>query len=57
MHNKIFVDIFISLLQKIVLCRCLKRFFLNKVAAILTFAVIATLKMKTYLSILSTLAC
>ena len=56
MPNKTLVDIFLSLLQEIVLCRCLKRFFLDQVVTILEFAAIATytLKMKTYPAFLST---
>ena len=46
MPNKTFVDIFIGLLQEIVLCRCLKRFYLNQIAAVFKLAVIASLKRK-----------
>ena len=55
MPNKTFVDIFRSLLQEIVFCRCLKRFFLNQVVTILEFAAIAryTLKMNTYIPSIS----
>ena len=36
--NLTLVDISIGLLQEIDLCRCLKRFFLNQIAAILELA-------------------
>ena len=45
MLNKAFVGNSISLLQEIVLCRCLKK-ILNQIAAILELATIATLKRK-----------
>ena len=46
MPNKTFVDIFLSLLQELILYRCLQSFFLNQIAAILELAGIATLKRK-----------
>ena len=44
--NKTFVEIYIGLLQDIVLCRCFKKIFLNQIAAILGLAAITTFKRK-----------
>ena len=58
MPNKTFVDIFIGVLQKNVLCRWLKRFLLTPIAAILELAAIVALNEKseveTYQALLST---
>ena len=44
--SETFVDIFIGVLQEIVLCRWYKKTFLNPIAAILKLAAIAALKRK-----------
>ena len=44
--NETSVDIFICALQEIVLCRWLKKIFLNPIADILELTAIATLKQK-----------
>ena len=46
MPYKTFIDISMGILQEIVLCICLKKVFLNQIAAILELAAIATLKRK-----------